>query len=66
MIGERVGHLLHAGREPADVSGHGLGEYSRGAGAGVTINMEGSNFIGFRDLDAFLDELVRRLRQRGV
>lgn len=40
------------------VAGGGL------AGGGITINMEGSNFIGFRDLDAFLDELARRLRQR--
>jgi tape measure domain-containing protein len=37
------------------------------AGGGDTIiNMAGSNFIGFRDLDAFLDELVRRLKQRGA
>ena len=37
-----------------------------GGGGGITINMSGANFIGFRDLDAFLDELVRRLKQRGV
>lgn len=37
-----------------------------GGGSGITINMAGSNFIGFRDLDAFLDELARRLKQRGV
>jgi tape measure domain-containing protein len=35
-------------------------------GGGTTINMAGSNFIGFRDLDAFLDELVRRMKQRGA
>ncbi|GIU76770.1 MAG: hypothetical protein KatS3mg005_0008 [Bryobacteraceae bacterium] len=37
-----------------------------GGGGNVTINMDGANFIGFRDLDAFLDELVRRLKQRGL
>ncbi len=36
------------------------------SGANVTINMAGASFIGFRDLDAFLDELVRRLKQRGL
>jgi hypothetical protein len=40
------------------VAGGGL------ASGGITINMAGSSFIGFRDLDAFLDELARRLRQR--
>jgi hypothetical protein len=40
------------------VAGGGL------AGGGIPINREGSNVIGFRDLDAFLDELARRLRQR--
>lgn len=37
-----------------------------GGGGNITINMDGANFIGFRDLDAFLDELVRRLKQRGL
>lgn len=37
-----------------------------GGGGNITINMEGASFIGFRDLDAFLDELVRRLKQRGL
>jgi tape measure domain-containing protein len=37
-----------------------------GGGGSITINMDGANFIGFRDLDAFLDELVRRLKQRGL
>lgn len=37
-----------------------------GGGGNITINMDGASFIGFRDLDAFLDELVRRLKQRGL
>lgn len=46
---------------PLEVVGAGIS-----GGGGVTINMAGASFIGFRDLDAFLDELARRLRQRGV
>jgi hypothetical protein len=37
-----------------------------GTAGGVTINMAGASFVGFRDLDAFIDEIVRRLKQRGV
>jgi tape measure domain-containing protein len=37
-----------------------------GGAGGVTIHLSGANFIGFRDLDGFLDEIVRRLKQRGV
>lgn len=47
---------------PLEVVGAGIG----GGGGGITINMAGSSFIGFRDLDGFLDDLARRLRQRGV
>jgi TP901 family phage tail tape measure protein len=46
---------------PLEVVGAGIS-----GGGGTTINMAGASFIGFRDLDAFLDELARRLRQRGV
>lgn len=47
---------------PLAVVGAGIS----GGGGGITINMAGASFIGFRDLDAFLDDLARRLRQRGV
>jgi hypothetical protein len=41
-------------------------QYVTGRGGGIAIGMAGPNLPGFRDLDAFLDELVRGLKQRGL
>jgi len=35
-----------------------------GGGAGVQVNVSGNSFVGFRDMDAFVDELVRRIKAR--
>lgn len=35
-----------------------------GGGGGITLNFPNSSFIGFRDMDAFVDELVRRIKAR--
>lgn len=39
------------------------GAAGAGGGSGYTINMNGS-FIGFRDMDSFVDDLVRRIKAR--
>lgn len=69
-IHQRLAEMRQIGigvfNQPGDDGLRIAGAVAGAGGGSVTLNMEGANFIGFRDLDGFLDEVVKRLKQRGI
>jgi hypothetical protein len=69
FINDRIVQLMASGIGVYNAAGDGglrLAVGNAGGGGATTIlNMDGASFIGFRDIDAFLDEMAKKLKQRG-